>query len=264
MQKIWMIGLIFFMVGCNSTTTPVSQPVVEEPTNIETSAAATKIFIETNSAIKNSENKTATALAPTATKRPTSTPKPTRTPTNTPEPVETLLFSGQGDDVIKLNKWDGFAFLHITYSGARNFIVKNYDKDGNDIDLLVNTVGAYDGYLPLDLFDDEDTDRLEIKASGPWQVEVFPLEQDYFHTIEFPGEYYGIGDDVVMMEKSASFIVIFSAEGTRNFIVKAISDSGSDLLVNDIAPYAGASIVKKDTFMFVIKATGPWYMGIDE
>jgi len=224
------------------------------PPTIDVSALQTQAY-ETALA---SYNQTATANAPTNTPKPTNTPIPT--PTNTPLP-NPLTFNGQGDNIIDFNKWDSLALLHIKNVGSGNFAVWNYDKDGNKIDLLVNTIGNYEGYLPLDFLDREHTARLEIKSDGQWAVEIYPFDLQYLHVLELPGKYTGNGDDVLVIRKNPD-IAQFDCQVSGNFAVWAYGASGRDLVVNEIAPYSGKVILSKDAFILVVKASGVWTVDI--
>jgi len=100
---------------------------------------------------------------PTNTLGPTPTTRPTRTPTPIPQPI---VLTGSGDAVVDIEKDDSAALVHITYTGSSNFIVWNYGTDGEKIDLLINTIGSYDGIRPLDFLVDEHTARFAVESSG--------------------------------------------------------------------------------------------------
>jgi hypothetical protein len=203
-------------------------------------------------------NQTATANAPTNTPQPTDTPIPT--PTNTPLP-NPLAFNGQGDNILDINKWNDAGLLHIKNTGYGNFAVWNYDKDGNKIDLLVNTIGNYEGYLPLDFVDGEQTTRLEIKSDGQWAIEIYPFDIQYLHVLDLPGKYNGNGDDVLVIRKDPD-IAQFDCQISGNFAVWAYGASGRDLVVNEIAPYNGKVILNKDAYILVVTAPGAWSVEI--
>lgn len=247
MKKSMILLMVILIVGCTPKPTPLPTPDVN---SISTQIAGTMIA----GAIQTQQ-----ANAPTSTPKPTETPIPT--PTNTPPPTP-LTFNGQGDNVVDFNKWNGLAFLHIKNVGNGNFAVWNYDKDGNKIDLLVNTIGNYEGYLPLDFLDNEHTTRLEINSDGQWIVEIYPLDIQYLHVLDLPGKYTGNGDDVLVIRKNPD-IAVFDCQIQGNFAVWAYgSTSGRDLVVNKIAPYNGKVILNNDTVILVVKAPGAWSVEI--
>ncbi|MHB8194213.1 MAG: hypothetical protein ACYDGL_13175 [Bellilinea sp.] len=204
------------------------------------------------------------SAAATATKRPINTPKPTSTqmpsltpaPTKTPtEPPPPQAFSGNGDDVVMI-EGVGPAVVDLNYSGGSNFIVTNYDSSGQQIGLLVNTIGSYNGRVELDFYDDENTAMLEIKADGPWTVTVTPLGEADLRKAISPGTFVGSGDDVIFLSGDPT-IGSFINQGESNFVVWSIGDS-IDLIVNEIAPYSGTAIIPNGTFILIVKAESEW------
>lgn len=256
MKKLTIVILLGFVLSSCGTSTTQTNPMVDTGA-VQTAAVNTLMA---------GINQTLTASAPTNTPQPTTTPQPTKTPiptsTNTPVPTP-LSFSGQGDNVIEIDKWDDPALLHIKNAGYGNFAVWNYGKDGNKIDLLVNTIGNYEGYLPLDFLVSEQTTRLEIKSDGQWQVNIYPFDIQYLHVLELPGKYNGYGDDVVVIRKEPD-LATFDCQVYGNFAVWAYGASGRDLVVNEIAPYSGKVILSKDTFILVVTAPGAWSMDISK
>lgn len=220
----------------------------------------------------------AATSTPTDTAIPTNTPAPTNTPkpTNTPEPINMprptvtftpalapIILSGTGDSVVDVQKWDGPALAHITYSGSGHFAVWNYGANGEKIDLLVNTIGKYEGTLPLDFLSDEQTARFQIEGRGPWEIQVVPFEQ--IRRIDIPGTFDGNGDDVVYMRGTGrpDLLKIDAGQAKSNFAIWGYGN-GRDLLVNEIAPYSGTVVVASSlptsdgALVLVIKATGNW------
>ncbi len=200
---------------------------------------------------------------PTATPLPTNTPAPTNTPiptpTNTPPP-DPIIASGSGDSVVDIDKWSGPALLTINYSGGSNFVVWNFDSAGQEIDLLVNTIGSYKGTRPLDFLASEHTVRLSIESSGNWDFAILPLEE--IRRSDVPGLLEGLGDDVVLLsEGEADLLVIDASSADSNFVIWGYGDD-VDLLVNEIAPYTGTVIVPRGIFVLAIEAEGPWSIDV--
>jgi hypothetical protein len=189
---------------------------------------------------------------------PTRTPRPPNTRTPIPQPI---TLTGSGDSVVDLNKWPGAAILQITYTGSSNFSVINYDSGNNRIDLLVNTIGSYSGKILIDLRKNTKTARLEITASGPWEVIAYPFILDYIRLVTIPTTVTGTGDDVFVLKGTPDLLKVINA-GKSNFIVHGFAPSGYDLLVNEIAPYTGTIILDPTTMMFTINATGDWEIEI--
>lgn len=193
--------------------------------------------------------------APTATDEPMETPTPTSSPTPAPEP---LVLTGTGDSVVDVEKWPGPALAHITgNAGLSHFAVVNLDADGNQIDLLVNTVEAYDGVRPLDFFDDQHTARFEVTAAGDWTIEILPLLEGAI-IAPVPGVTTGTGDAVLILEAAADVATITGNDAARHFAVESFGGLFPDLLVNTVDPYTGQVQLSPDARILAITAAGPW------
>lgn len=194
---------------------------------------------------------------PTDTPAPTNTPEPTSTPTQPPPPQ---IYSGSSD-MVEIITPVGPAIMDIEYTGGGNFIVENFDSAGNQIDLLVNTIGAYSGRIELDFMAGEETSMLQIQASGPWSVTITPLTLDILKSVSVPGTYQGSGDDVIYVDGNTR-MGTFNAPGEGNFVVWTIGNDRG-LAVNEIAPYSGKVIIPNGTLMLVIKAEGSWTASLE-
>ena len=241
---IVLVLLLVIAVACGS------------PASIETAGTVTPGIAEraTDSPAPTDTPLPTNTPRPTKTPRPTHTPRPTSTPTPSPEPI---VLTGSGDSVVDFEKWEGPALAHIVYTGGGNFVVWNYGPDGERIDLLVNTIGQYEGTRPLDFLDGEHTVRFQVESSGQWTIEVLPLI-DYIRVEEVPGIIEGVGDEVVALIGEEPDLLKVDASGARsNFVIWGYGN-WRDLLVNEIAPYSGTVVVSRDTFILVIEAEGPW------
>jgi len=201
----------------------------------------------------------------TFTSAPTNTPEPSETPlptvTSTPIP-QSIFLTNYGDSVFNVQKWEGPAILKIKYTGERNFIVENYAVNSNvPYELLVNTIGSYEGTVPLDFRDGEQTARFVVKASGTWEFHIEPLANARIEPI--PDTISGKGDDVVLIgDGTPDLLKADASQASRNFIVQAIADARYDLVINEIAPYTGTNILNPSTVALIIQATGPWSLEI--
>ena len=198
---------------------------------------------------------------PTNTAAPTRTPRPTSTSTPIPEPI---FLTSVGDSVFDIQKWEGPAILKIKYTGGSNFAVRNYPANSNDYyDLLVNTIGPYEGTVPLDFRDGQQTARFEVIAalSGAWEFHIEPLANARIEHI--PGTISGIGDEVVFIQgDTADLLKADAYQAKHNFAIWAITSRRIDLVINEIAPYTGTNILDSSTFGLIVHATGPWSLEI--
>lgn len=204
------------------------------------------------------------ALTPSPTKKPTNTPRPTSTRTPIPEPI---FIEGTGDSVIDINKTFSLGIMHIINTSSRgNFSVWNYDANNEMIDLLVNTIGEYDGHMPFDWVDDENTARLEINSPGSWSIEIFPFDLPYIldFITDVPNTINGAGDSILIFPDGADLAIIDASTAKSNFVVYAYGESGLDLLVNEIAPYTGTVMIPSGATGLEIEAEGEWSIELTE
>lgn len=181
----------------------------------------------------------------------TTTQAPTTTTTTPPE-----TFNGGGDDVVRLTT-TGARIVTANYAGSGNFVVKALDASNQENDLLVNTIGAYQGTTPLD-FGDSQTVALQVNASGPWSIVV----RDAIAAPSFTGSTSGHGD-AVLISQGPSGVATISHDGHDNFVVKTVTRSGGeDLLVNEIGAYSGRQPWPDGPAFVEITADGNWTINI--
>lgn len=219
-------------------------------------------------------------INPTETQRPTIALAPTITPTqeikNTSEPTGTMVpksvvestpefepfeFSGIGKQVIDLDLPFNIGFIHAVHSGEGNFAISTWDDTGIMVDLPVNTIGNYDGYVPFDLYDYQNATRIDVMASGTWKITIYPMDLAYIRSCQIPGECKGNGDDLFFLfgKTADTAKIIYKGEG--NFIVTEVGEETRNTLVNEIGNYEG--VVMFDSPMFlIVKASGPWTINI--
>lgn len=191
--------------------------------------------------------------------------EPTGQPSEPAVPVEPVVpadtvYSGSGDSVLPvvLPDGDGAAAATITANGARNFVVWSLDANMAQQDLLVNTIGAYQGTVGVDLTSGASTKALQIKASGAWSVTIHSLAA----VREFTGNATsGTGDDVVVYRGKAGAAALTNA-GDRNFVVWSYSNR-SDLAVNTIGAYSGTVIWQAGPTLVVVKSNGAWTITVN-
>jgi hypothetical protein len=179
-------------------------------------------------------------------------PPPPPPPPVLPGEFAPFILSGSGDSVPSLTiPGDIRAILDFSYSSASNFIVVAYGAGNESLELLVNEIGAYSGRRPVNFNSSDGRLRyLEIKASGPWTIQVLP--PSHAHT-----EWGGFRDDVVKIAASSSNRPIsFVHTGSSNFIVWSYSNTRRlDLEVNEIGPYNGTALLDAGASFLEIQPT---------
>lgn len=168
------------------------------------------------------------------------------------------VISRSGDDVVSnIELGDGIYRAHITNNGGSNFAIWCYDAN-NKRDLLVNEIGAYDGYVYL-----QGTSPLsfEVTSSGNWEIQIQSLSDTDLK------EFSGVGDYVTDKCTIDSGTYRFTHNGDSNFAVIIYTKNGRDLLVNEIGSYDGKKILNipsDSKAFFVITASGEWSITKEE
>lgn len=197
-------------------------------------------------------------LGPTNTPTATRTPKPTNTPTPTPEPTkppEPIILSGSGQSVTDpIDLPEGIFTVRLVHEGSRNFIIKVYRGDVED--LLVNAIGRYAGTRAVlggsPMF-------FEVTASSTWKIQIEPLGVDPSGS----GDVAGQGDSIIgRFDPTASGATpyLFTHDGQRNFVVQLICAGGQDLVQNEIGTVDNAAVVRfpEGPCFWDIQADGAW------
>lgn len=166
---------------------------------------------------------------------------------------EETTYTGNGDDVITLDVTGYPILLDITYSGDRNFIVYTLDEAGENVDLLVNTIGSYSGVV-TDYKDYSDVTMLSVESSGDWSITVKPM--DSMEEL-VNGQSYS-GDGVYYIDTDDLTTITLTNSGESNFIVYGIGISDVDLLVNEIGDYSGTVVWTESQSFLIINSEGTW------
>lgn len=174
-----------------------------------------------------------------------------------PEPAEPQSFSGTGSEVVMLDPLgEDVFYATVTHDGSSNIALWSVDENGQDIDLLVNEIGGYEGEVALNF--GEDPAALRIEADGDWTI-------DLVHLAEAPrwdgeGVYEDRGDSVLIVDGVADGLtpVTLTHDGESNFAIWTWGESYPDLIVNDIGAYDGTTLLPDGTLVLQIDADGTW------
>jgi hypothetical protein len=184
-----------------------------------------------------------------------STTEATTTTTTTTTTLPPVLAEGSGssDDVIEIDIPNVPVIATFSHNGGGNFAVWSLDAAFENIDLLVNTIGGYDGTRPMQ-FDGEGVSGFEISADGAWSYVIAPLSET--EQVECPTQ--GEGDDVIAVTNfiSGGGAADLAFDADTNFAIWAWGADGRDLIVNDIGPYGGTVRVASGLFLWDITGNG--------
>ncbi|WP_408009965.1 hypothetical protein ACJROX_06630 [Pseudalkalibacillus sp. A8] len=174
--------------------------------------------------------------------------------------AEALKNSGSGDTATDMFELEaGFVVFDATYNGTSNFIVELLDENGNNVELLINHIGAYKGKT-MARIPAAGEYMLNVKANGAWLVngsQEVPEESE-------SGSISGTGDDVRFVHIDSGMKRFhFDHKGDSNFNVMA---NGTVLLANEIGTYSGSTAQKvQDDAVYIIsiKSEGKWQIDIE-
>jgi hypothetical protein len=214
----------------------------------------------------------------TVTAMPSPTPTPTRIPrpidpyqltaipagTNIPEPI---YLSGEGDSVVKIEKWIGSAIATISYAGETTpspmggfFLVQNYDTSGNSLYLYITAHDPYQGTVDID-FRGEQTASFKVDARGQWEIIVYPIT--YVRTVQIPGTFSGYGDDVIFIHGGIPDKIRVDAPTIDDFIsIWALTNTGMEGLCAVSTPYRDAGVIDESTTILTVSTGGSWTIEI--
>jgi uncharacterized protein YraI len=123
---------------------------------------------------------------------------------------------------------------------------------GGDQDLLINTIGVYQGERPLS---GQEPVMLDIQADGAWTVEVRPVG------VASSAEFSGAGDAVsAFFSPPPTSPWEIRHNGQRNFIIYAHCAGGNDLVQNEIGPVSGSRVLSfpEGPCLWEVQADGTW------
>jgi hypothetical protein len=150
------------------------------------------------------------------------------------------------------------AIVNFTYKGSSNFAVWSIEADGSRSELLVNTIGRYNGTTMFGVTDHPVA--FKIEGRGAWTATIKPILSAPRWDPATP--LTGRGDKVYLVVPPSSGIVTVSARyrGDDNFAVWAYNPSTvRELLVNEIGNYQGEELLPDGTVILHVDAdTGSW------
>jgi hypothetical protein len=183
----------------------------------------------------------------------------TQQPTAAAEAFAPIKLTGSGSRVPKFSiPQDAAAIATITEKGTSNFAVWTLASDGSQLELLVNDIGSYKGTVIFDAETGTHSVAFKVESNGTWTIVVAPVTRARKWATS--GALTGKGDDVVQLSPAVSGLITttVSHRGSSNFAIHSYSDSGVDLLVNEIGKYKGEIQLPDGTYVVQVEADGAW------
>ena len=207
------------------------------------------------SAVERPQSETDTP-APTAASE-TDTPAPTAAP-------DPISLEGAGDSVVDIEWPESVGIMHIVGNAGGNYFgVIPYDSTGGRMSSLVSTTDVYDGVVIFNTREGEKTLRLEIQASGNWNIDVLPLSGA--RVLEVPGVIEGVGDEIIVLTGSVPDLANIVGNAGGNYFGVIPYDSTGDRmssLVNTYGSYDGTAIMDSGAAIIEVLSSEAWTIEI--
>lgn len=178
-----------------------------------------------------------------STETPLPTPAPSVeevSPTPVAEAPEPITLQGAGSQASEMFTLEGgLTTFHITASGRSNVIVWLVNDRGNEIELLANTVGTYDGVSGIGVKTGQYL--LNVEAPSAWSVTIEQPRPTL--GLSPPTNYSGSQPSVIgPLELGGLTRFQMQYSGRSNFIVWLVNSRGQevDLLANEIGTFSGS------------------------
>ena len=164
---------------------------------------------------------------------------------------------------------EGMSIFNMTHTGNENFIIWLLDSDGQQIELLVNTIGLANCSLSKAVgIDKKGEYLLDISTNGEWSVEIEQPRPSIADT--YSKFFTGTGNQVSPFLKLDKGLVIFrlTHAGIANFIVELLDSNGQyiELLANEIGEFDGTKAVGiSQSGLYLLNITAEdssWFTGM--
>lgn len=154
----------------------------------------------------------------------------------------------------------GVTIIEARHDGDSNFVVELIPTEDGREDLLINTIGAYDGAAGT--LAEPGSYLLDIDADGDWEIDVRQPSATAAEAESLPVELDGSGP---AWDGPFQFDGLGHArgvhDGERNFIVEILPQDGlfTELVFNEIGRFEGETTFDIDGIGYVIvDADGSW------
>lgn len=166
---------------------------------------------------------------------------------------EPFFQDGTGAFTLTLPTGVGYGLVHATHQGTAGFSLTVLDSAGTEAELLVDTVGAYDGTTGLGLTSATEPATIQVAADGPWTLEISPIAA----ATALPAA--GHGDGVFLYDGPATDVALTHTGGSYLF---AWQQSGAAydvaLLADEAGEFSGTAPLAAGPALVVVNSDGDW------
>lgn len=198
------------------------------------------------------------------------TPEPTATATPNPTPAsdgESYEFSGSGQTATdRFSAQGGLLTIDLSHRGSRNFIVYLVDAETGDEELLVNTIGDFDGTVATNVPSGDYL--IDVQADGSWEAGIEQPRYSQVEVSSLPAD--ASGEDFAVLgpyqfEGVTQFTI--DAQTDSNVIVYLLDHRGNQvqLLVNEIGPHEGSTTIRQQGVgLIYVEAEDSWTVTLEQ
>ncbi|MGW3116938.1 hypothetical protein ACWDBW_07275 [Streptomyces sp. NPDC001107] len=212
--------------------------------------------------------KTSTSTTPASRGAGTASSRPSPSLKKSPSAIPAIRLAGSGKQATQsFTVTDGLAVFHSRCSScSANFAVELLDSSGQTKDLLVNTIGAYDGSKAEGL--GAGRYRLNITADTAWSVSI--TQPRHQSPAALPHTYQGKGDQVEgPFNADHSVKIQGTNRGQGNFAVEVLDADGAlqDLPFNEIGTFNGSAVsqmINGGPYYVDVTSDGTWKLRLSK
>jgi hypothetical protein len=182
-------------------------------------------------------------------------------PTGARTPVVSV--QGSGDATVALPASVGQpALLHARYRGSSTFVVRALDANGDDVSVLVNSLGNYEGTVPVGFVNATGlvTTQLHVSTTGPWHLDLAP--PSLAPTLAPPGV-SGTGDAVLAYQGAGVTAHVEIVERAP-FEIETFSRGAVTILAHRKGPFSGDVALPAGPAFVSVTTPGKWSMSLGQ
>lgn len=181
-----------------------------------------------------------------------------------PDPITLEGHGQEASDVFSLI--EGISVFELENSGSGHFGIWLMDSKGENVDLLVNEIGPFDG-SKITKIDKAGDYILDVSAQGDWKVTIKqPRPTTAPKTRHFTGRDQQYAGPFYLDSGLTKFKLVNTGSGHFGIWLMDSKGNNVDLLVNEIGPFDGSKAIgirRGGIYYFDISAEGNWEINIE-
>lgn len=173
-------------------------------------------------------------------------------------PSQTLAsFQGAGSGIRPVDPITAPTIVRVTHDGAGAFSVQPQQGGVPAGDPLFDVTGAWSGRYLVGL--GGTISAFAVTADGNWTIEIQSIDTALPLSLATPVS--AGASEVARWADTEAVSVIVDYTGAGPIVVRAISGSGTEVLVDEAGPFAGEVTLPAGPGYITVDAAGPWTVG---